>query len=81
MMWKLSEIEIWQVFRQYVTCQEFGIVFRQQLDVELRPAVRQEVDIWNMYCVGMVLMCVTPPTIILLVVFWYTTLFMAKVLH
>jgi hypothetical protein len=39
----------WQVFRQYATCQEFGIVFGRQWDIELRPVFRQEVDIRNIY--------------------------------
>jgi hypothetical protein len=30
MTWKLSEIKLWQVFRQYATCQEFGIFIRCQ---------------------------------------------------
>jgi hypothetical protein len=49
-MWKLSEIELWQVFRQYTTCQEFGIIFRWQWEVELKTVFRPEVDIWKMYC-------------------------------
>jgi hypothetical protein len=48
MMWKLSEIELWQVFRQD-TYQEFQILFRWR-DVELRPVFSQEVDIWNIHC-------------------------------
>jgi hypothetical protein len=37
-------------FRQYTTCQEFGIVFQRQWNVKLRTVLRQEVDIWNIYC-------------------------------
>jgi hypothetical protein len=50
MTWKGSEIELWQAFRQHATCQEFGIVFGWQRDVELRPEFRQEVDTWNISC-------------------------------
>jgi hypothetical protein len=50
MTWKLSEIEMRQVSRQNATCQEFGIVFRWQWDVNLRPVFRQEVDICDIYC-------------------------------
>jgi hypothetical protein len=32
-----------QAFRQYTTCQEFGIV-------KLKPVFRHEMDIWNIYC-------------------------------
>jgi hypothetical protein len=31
-------------------CEEFGIVFGWQGNVELRPVFGQEVDIWNIYC-------------------------------
>jgi hypothetical protein len=50
MMWKLSEIQLWQVFRQFARRQEYEIVFRRQWDVELRPVFMQEVDVWNIYC-------------------------------
>jgi hypothetical protein len=50
MTWKLSEIELLQVFRQYATGQESEIVFRWQRDIKLRPVFRQEVEIWNIYC-------------------------------
>jgi hypothetical protein len=50
MMWKLSEIELRQILRQYITCQKFGIVFRWQWDVELKPTITQEEGIWNIYC-------------------------------
>jgi hypothetical protein len=37
---------LWQVFRQYATCQEFGIFIRCQWDIELRPVE----TVWNMCC-------------------------------
>jgi hypothetical protein len=30
-------------------CQEFGVVFWRQGEVELRPVFRLEVDRWNIY--------------------------------
>jgi hypothetical protein len=50
MIWKLSEMELWQVFRQYAKCQQFWIVSGCQWYVELRPVFRQVVDIWNISC-------------------------------
>jgi hypothetical protein len=32
------------------TCQELGTIFGWPWNVELRPASRQGVDIWNIYC-------------------------------
>jgi hypothetical protein len=53
MMYKLSEIEMSQAFRQYATYKEFVIVFRWQWDIELTPLFRQELDIWNIYSKAM----------------------------
>lgn len=52
-MLKLSEINLWQVFRQYTTCHKFDIVFRWQWNAKSNPILSLKRRPNSKICIGL----------------------------